>query len=175
MSGPFEFKLSVYNICSHIEMNIQINDNNYEAKTSSINWSFILVSAAEMTESSSVDFIDHITVGNCINLSFNLLVCSMGLLTFCLSPSTNLRNKVRKSTILYYHFYSKKSPRRSVFFCLPHGYTANKWSQIQPNLKPGVISVILYLSSWYSEVWWSTEARVWKCLKQTNPAVSYVT
>ena len=36
MSDLFEFKLSVCNICSHIEMNIQINDNNYETKTSSI-------------------------------------------------------------------------------------------------------------------------------------------
>lgn len=37
------------------------------------------------------------------------------------------------------------------------------------DLKPSNISVItLYFPSWYSEVWWSTEARVWKWLKNKN-------
>jgi len=36
VNGPFEFLLSVCNICIHIEMNLRINDNNNEAKSSSI-------------------------------------------------------------------------------------------------------------------------------------------
>ena len=51
----------------HFEMNVQINDRNDEAKTYSVDRRFILLSDVEM-DAFSVDFTDHITVGNWINI-----------------------------------------------------------------------------------------------------------
>lgn len=94
-------------------------------------------------------------------------MCNMGMLPFCLSPSTWVRTEIRKSTILYYHFCNKKPLRLSVVFAFPMVIQLISEFRFNLDLKPSNISVIiLYFPSWYSEVWWSTEARVWKCLKK---------
>lgn len=55
--------VSVADTSGHIKMSMQMNDNDNKTKKKlSMNWSFRLLCAVETMKSSSIEFIEHITV-----------------------------------------------------------------------------------------------------------------
>lgn len=57
-----------------------------------------------------------------IYLSPNFLLWNVGKVPYCLSSSTGLRSKARKSIILYCRLNNKKLLRPRMFSCLSHYY-----------------------------------------------------